>query len=73
MKTLMGCLVHASDIGNGVTTFNTYISWSALVIQEFNYQVVVEERNQLKPTEMFRYKGEKAFYKGQIFFLSKSL
>ena len=29
-----------------------------LVIQEFNYQVICEEKNNLKPTEMFRYKGE---------------
>ena len=67
----MGCLIHASDIGNGSLDFDTYISWSSLVIQEFNYQVICEEKNNLKPTEMFRYKGEKSFYKGQIFFLSK--
>lgn len=68
----MGCLVHASDISNGTLDFKTYQKWGTLVTQEFNYQVVCEERNGLPPTEMFRYKGEIPFYKGQIFFLSKS-
>jgi len=66
----MGCLVHASDIGNGALEFDAYISWSALVIQEFNYQVICQENNNLETTEMFRYKGELPFFKGQIFFLS---
>ena len=68
----MGCLIHASDIGNGALEFDTYISWSSLVIQEFNYQVICQENRNLEPTEMFRYKGESSFYKGQIFFLSKN-
>ena len=68
----MGCLVHASDIGNGALEFETYISWSTLVIQEFNYQVCCEEKRSLKATDMFRYKGQKPFYKGQIFFLSRN-
>ena len=68
----MGTLIHASDIGNGTTKYDTYISWACLVNQEFNYQVIREEQLGLKPTEMFRYKGKESFFKGQMFFLGKS-
>lgn len=64
--------MHASDIANGSMKYNTYIKWSALLIQEFNYQVLCEEKNSIATTEFLRYKGLVSFYKGQIFFLSKN-
>ena len=67
----MSTLIHAADIGNGGTAFDTYLMWSALVMQEFNYQLVCEEKRGFSPTTMFRYKGEVPFYKGQIFFLGR--
>ena len=67
----MSTLIHAADIGNGATQFDTYLMWSALVMQEFNYQHVCEENRGFSPTTMFRYKGEVPFYKGQVFFLGR--
>jgi hypothetical protein len=63
--------MHAADIANGSMSYKTYIKWSALLMQEFDYQVKCEEKNSLKTTEFMRYKGLMSFYKGQIFFLSK--
>lgn len=64
-------MIHASDIGNGAMAFDTYIGWSTLLMQEFNHQVLCEEKNKLKPTGFMKYNGEQSFYKGQIFFLCK--
>ena len=63
--------MHGSDIANGTMKYKTYIKWSALLMQEFDYQVFCEEKNSLPTTEFFRYKGLLSFYKGQLFFLSK--
>lgn len=63
--------MHSADIANGTLSYNTYIKWCALLMQEFNHQVICEEKNQIPPTEFFRYKGIMSFYKGQIFYLSR--
>lgn len=65
----MSTLIHAADIGNGATNFETYMMWSALVMQEFNYQFEREQNRNFPSTKMFQYKGEMQFFKGQINFL----
>lgn len=61
---------HACDIGNPCLEYNQYISWASLLSYEFNEQFKLEKEKGLEVTEMFRYKGKKAFLDGQLSFIS---
>lgn len=62
-------LFHACDIGNCCLEFGDFMNWAMLLSYEFNSQYEMEGSLGLEPTAMFKYAGEKGFYKGQCGFV----
>jgi len=62
-------LAHASDLNNSTLEFDNYIVWAKLISMEFQDQTTSEKNSGVPVTQMFVYKDELAFYKGQSFFV----
>lgn len=62
-------LAHASDLNNSTLDFDNYIVWAKLISMEFQDQTTAEKNSGVPVTQMFVYKDELAFYKGQSFFV----
>lgn len=63
--------MHAADINNPSLDLDNYLSWAALLTDEFNSQTVAEKEAGLEPTGFLIYKNEIGFYKSQKGFSSK--
>lgn len=66
---ILGVLTHASDLNNSALDFDNYIVWAKLISMEFQDQTASEKNAGVPVTQMFVYKDELAFYKGQSFFV----
>lgn len=73
IKFISNVIVHACDIGNGALPYDRYIQWAVLVVQEFDSQTIKEAKHELDVTGFLKFKDNKAFYDGQVFFLSTLL
>ena len=61
--------MHAADLNNSALHFDNYIVWAKLITMEFVDQTVSEQKAGIPVTNMFLYKDELTFYKGQQFFV----
>ena len=68
-EIVMGFQMHAADLNNSALHFDNYIVWAKLITMEFVDQTVSEQKAGIPVTNMFLYKDELTFYKGQQFFV----